>query len=460
MSVEPPSSGRPTGPPSGPLSGPSRPPAGPPPEPPGGDAGRGGDHGGGRGDSNGGGPGGGHGGAPGGGHGGAPGGGRGGEPHRAWWRSAPRIAMLTTAVVVVAALAVVLTRTGEGSGKAGEVFLQAANSSGQDPFTRSTATKTVATSTAPAASAAATAPANEVRGVDGGAPGLYSGTKNSSSCDVEQQIRYFQASPPRNKAFAAQVGVQPSGVPAYLRSLTPVQLRADTRVTGHGYRDGAATTYQAVLQAGTAVLVDGHGVPRVRCACGNPLTPPVAQRTAPRTMGAAWPAYRPGNVVAVAPAAQVVNVFVLFDHEHHEWFDRHRGDHTGQHDRPAKPPSHPNPMNPPASPGPSTPASPGGGSKSPASNQPSSNAPSSKPSGSKPPSSSHSGTSQSPKTESPKSESPSSKSQEPRSPNSGPPSPQSPKSEAPASEPPASAQPASPPSPGPESAVSPAAPAS
>ncbi|MEU2334379.1 DUF6777 domain-containing protein [Streptomyces sp. NPDC013172] len=458
MSVEPPSSGRPTGPPSGPLSGPSRPPAGPPPQPPGGDAGHGGGPGGGpgggRGDRRGGGPGDGQGGGPGDGHGGGSGDGRGGGPPGAWWRSAPRIAMLTTAVVVVAALAVVLTRTA-GSGGPGEVFLQSANSSGQDPFTRSTATKTVSASAAPVASGAATAPTNEVRGVDGGAPGLYSGTKNSSSCDVEQQIRYFQASPPRNQVFAAQVGVQPAGVPAYLRSLTPVQLRADTRVTGHGYRDGGATTYQAVLQAGTAVLVDAHGVPRVRCACGNPLTPPVAQRTAPRTVGAAWPGYRPGDVVAVAPAAQVVDVFVLFDHEHHDWFDRHRGDHTGQHDRPAKPPAHPNPMNPPASPSPSTPASPGGGSNPPASNQSSPNAPSSQPPGSKPPSSSHSHTSESPKSESPKSESPSSKSQEPQSPQSGPPSPQSPKSEAPASE-----SPASPPSPGPESAVSPAAPAS
>lgn len=410
--------------------------------------------------------------------------------------------MLTTAVVVAAVLAVVLTRAGSGTGKRGEVFLQAANSAGQDPFTESTAVKSSVTSESPAPSASVVsgAPANEVRGVSGAAPGLYSGTQNSGSCDVEQQIKYFQASPSRNRAFASQVGVQPSGVPAYLRSLTPVQLRADTRVTAHGYRDGGATTYQSVLQAGTAVMVDGHGVPRVRCACGNPLTPPVAQRTTPRTTGAAWPAYRPANVVVVAPAAQVVNVFVIFDHRHDDWFGRHRGDHTGHQDHRTRPPADPNPMYPPASTGPSRPSSPGTGSSPPSSpsshspsskppsansHSPSSPPPSSKPPSSQPPSSmppssvppssqgpsvespkTESPKSESPKTESPKTESPASespatepgpgsKSPEPLKPPESTKSPESPKSEVPRSE-----GPPSPASPGPESAVSSAAPES
>lgn len=471
MSVEPPSSGRPTGPPSGPLSGPPGPPPGPPSQPP-------------------------------------PGGGDGqdGEPHRPWWRSAPRVATLTTAVVVAAALAVVLTRSGDSSGRSGEVFLQAANSSGQDPFTESTAKKSTAAQV-PAAPVASGASANEVRGVSGGAPGLYSGTKNSTSCDVEQQIRYLRAAPSRNRAFASQVGVKPAGVPAYLRSLTPVQLRADTRVTAHGYRDGKTTTYQSVLQTGTAVLVDGHGVPRLRCACGNPLAPPVAQRSTPRTVGTAWAAYRPANVVVVAPAAQVVKVFVVFDHEHHDWFGRHRGDHTGHDDHPVRPPADPDPMNPPphhgcppasGGPGsagttpcppsssrPSTPTSPGNGSgspsasssspnssssQSPASKPPSSSPPSSKPPSSPPPSSAPP-KSESPKTESPRTESPQTQNQSPRteSPKNESPASQPPKSQGPASEPPSSAQPlapqsaqsaASPASHGPGAAVSSAAPAS
>ncbi|WOX16831.1 DUF6777 domain-containing protein [Streptomyces sp. N50] len=309
MSVEPPSSGRPTGPPSGPLSGPSQPPSGPPSQPSGG------------------------GGA------GAP------EPHRPWWKSVPRVAILTAVVVAAVVLGLVFTRSdGGGSSKTaskGEVFLQAAAKTGPDPFTGSSATE----NSAPPVSASPTAsePVNAVRGVDGGAPGLYGGTQNVSSCDVEKQIKALQAAPAKNTAFASVAGVQPAGVPAYLRSLTPVQLRMDTRVTNHGYRDGTATSYQAVLQAGTAVLVDNHGVPRVRCACGNPLSPPVAQQTTPKRTGDTWSSYRPQNVVVVTPAPQIINIFVIYDPENGHWFGRHHGD-TGKHDH--KTPAPVNPASP------------------------------------------------------------------------------------------------------------------
>lgn len=291
MSVEPPSSGRPTGPPSGPLSGPSQPPTGPPSQPPG---------------SSGGTP------SP--------------PPRRPWWKSAPRVAVLTTLVVAAVVLAVVFTRPGGGSSaKGGEVFLQAAGKTGPEPFTESTAEDS-STPSVSASPATESAPANAVRGVDGDAPGLYGGTRNVSGCDVEKQIKALQATPAKNKAFASVAGRPPAQVPSYLRSLTPVQLRMDTRVTNHGYRNGAATSYQAVLQAGTAVLVDGHGVPRVRCACGNPLTPPVALQTTPRRSGDTWSSYRPSNVVVVTPAPQIINIFVIYDPDTGEWIARHRGD--------------------------------------------------------------------------------------------------------------------------------------
>ncbi|WP_028807747.1 DUF6777 domain-containing protein [Streptomyces canus] len=313
MSVEPPSSGRPTGPPSGPLSGPSsgpsQPPSGPPSQPPGSS-----------------------GGAP------AP------EPRRPWWRSAPRVALIATAVVAAVVLAVVFTRSGGGSGSAGgngEVFLQAAAKTGPEPFTESTA-KDSSVPPVAASPTGSSEPANAVRGVDGSAPGLYGGTRNVSSCDVEKQVKALQADPTKNKVFASVAGVPPSGVPAFLRSLTPVQLRMDTRVTNHGYRDGAATTYQAVLQAGTAVLVDDRGVPRTRCACGNPLTPPIAQQTTPKRTGDTWASYNPSNVVVVAPSTTVINIFVIYDPDHHDWIARHRGD-TGGKDHKTHPPVRPSP---------------------------------------------------------------------------------------------------------------------
>ncbi|MEV0115271.1 DUF6777 domain-containing protein [Streptomyces sp. NPDC050844] len=336
MSVEPPSSGSPTGPPSGPLSGPSQPgatqpgattpsagrPTGPPDSPPGGGSG------GGSGGPSG--PGGPDGGATG------PGEGPGEKPERPWWKSAPRVAIIAAAIVAAVVLTVVLTRPDGTSDTAGEVLLQPASKSGPDPFTESTA-RDDDTPPSPTALPSSSASANVTRGVDGSAPGLYGGTRKVSSCDVEKQVSVLQKDAAKNKAFASVLDIEPSAVPAYLRSLTPVQLRVDTRVTNHGYRDGAPTAYQAVLQAGTAVLVDDRGVPRVRCACGNPLTPPVAQKS-PKQTGDTWPGYRSSNVVVVAPAVQVVNVFIIFDPQSGEWFERDKGD-TGAGDEKTTPPT-------------------------------------------------------------------------------------------------------------------------
>jgi hypothetical protein len=260
----------------------------------------------------------------------------------------PRVAIVATAVVAAVILAVVLSRPdGGGTGASdggtstsqGEIFLQPAADTGPDPFTESTAEESSASPVSP--SPTELAPRNTVQGVQGGAPGLYGGTRNVASCDIEKQITYFEGAPDKQRAFASVARVDTPDVPAYLRSLTPVQLRMDTRVTNHGYKDGAATSYQAVLQTGTAVLVDDRGVPRVRCACGNPLTPPVAQQTAPKTTGEEWPGYDNANVVVVTPAPEPVDVFVMCEPDG-EWFERHQGD-TGKKDRKTEKPDKPSP---------------------------------------------------------------------------------------------------------------------
>ncbi|MFJ6718156.1 DUF6777 domain-containing protein [Streptomyces sp. NPDC091259] len=338
----PPSDQPPSGPPSGPLSGggggsgpPPAPPSGPPSGP------------------------------------GAP------PPKGPWWRSVPRLVTAVVAVAAVAALVVVLTRPGGSpSGKAGgEVFLQPVSATGPAPFTESTATDQGTPSPqTPSPQAPSTAPSGTAangttvtRSVSGAAPGLYGGTKDVASCDVEKQIRLLTAEPAKNAAFASALAVKPAAVPDYLRSLTPLQLRADTRVTNHGYRDGKPTAYQAVLQAGTAVLVDDRGVPRVRCACGNPLAPPVALRGGePKRTGQAWPSYRPSQVVVIAPSVTVVHTFVIYDHQDGRWVERDRNDHQGKHDKTVPPPvvekpppsSRPPTVSPPQSPPASPPESP------------------------------------------------------------------------------------------------------
>lgn len=170
------------------------------------------------------------------------------------------------------------------AGTAGELILLPAAAPGPDPFTDSTALTADTPPPAPRTprrtdrSAAAGGP----RSLPGGTPGLYGGTERTGSCDIGRQVGHLVRDPARGRAFAEVVGISPAALPDHVRTLTPVVLRADTRVTSHGFRAGRITRYQSVLQAGTAVLVDDRGLPRVRCACGN-RSGRRPRRTAPRS---------------------------------------------------------------------------------------------------------------------------------------------------------------------------------
>ncbi|MFB7506358.1 DUF6777 domain-containing protein [Streptomyces broussonetiae] len=224
-----------------------------------------------------------------------------------------------------------------------EIYLQPAASQGPEPFTGSTVTEPAAlpptSSSDPGVPPDPTLPAtlavvprHEMRALPGGTPGLYSGTAHVAGCDVERQIEYLTANPARADAFAGAAGISATGVPGFLRGMTPVVLRTDTRVTNHAYHHGQATGYQAVLQAGTAVLVDNRGMPRVRCACGNPLGAPVAVRGGLGARGSAWSGYRPSQVVVVTPAPRVVASITIVDVDRHTWIERRIG-HDVRHDQ-------------------------------------------------------------------------------------------------------------------------------
>ncbi|MFF7312095.1 DUF6777 domain-containing protein [Streptomyces sp. NPDC008137] len=231
---------------------------------------------------------------------------------------------------------------GDDEDAGGELFLQPAAARGPDPFTDSTALTTATPSPAPR-TPGASGPAGAARvsvrprSLSGGTPGLYGGIERTGSCDIARQIGHLTRDRARMRAFAGVAGVSPASVPDHVRRLTPVVLRADTRVTNHGFRAGRAGGYQSVLQAGTAVLVDDRGVPRVRCACGNPLRPPVATRGTPRGRGSPWPGYRPEEVIVVTPAPQVITDFTIIDVAARTWIVRPTG-HDVRHDRALPPP--------------------------------------------------------------------------------------------------------------------------
>ncbi|MEY9963998.1 hypothetical protein ABIA33_002032 [Streptacidiphilus sp. MAP12-16] len=240
--------------------------------------------------------------------------------------------MLATAVVAAAAvLAVVLTRPSTAQA----VTLQPAGSTGPDPFTPSVAGKATASASAAPGSGASTTGNRSVHGSD---VGLYGGTERLSSCDVAQLSAFLVANPDKGRAWAGVEGISQNSIAPYLRSLTAVVLRMDTRVTNHGFSNGAATEFQSVLQAGTAVLIDPRGLPRARCACGNPLLPPVGLDSSETFTGTAWPSFRPTDVVVVVPSVTQVTVIVLFDPSTGAWFSRPVGG-AGETDHRVPPPS-------------------------------------------------------------------------------------------------------------------------
>ncbi|MFE7168782.1 DUF6777 domain-containing protein [Streptomyces sp. NPDC057616] len=246
---------------------------------------------------------------------------------------------LATACMLSAALLVAgCGGSGEAAPKTGaEVFLQPVADQGPDPFTGSTAVASPVAGPSQPDDSSQPDGSGAVRAIPGSMPGLYAGTAHVGSCDVNRQIGQLTADRAKARAFAQVAGVSPASLPDYLRGLAPVVLRADTLVTNHGYRAGRTTTFPSVLQAGTAVLVDNRGMPRVRCACGNPLKA-AGTTQGGRTNGSAWPGYRPAQVIVVTPAPQVVTDITIIDAGHRTWIERHVG-HDVQHDRVVPPPA-------------------------------------------------------------------------------------------------------------------------
>lgn len=212
---------------------------------------------------------------------------------------------------------------GAGDDEAGEVFLEPVNVTVADPFggnfdvhnvaaTATTAPRIATTAPPSTATTAATATPVATRSVAGAWPGLYGGTRNASTCDRDQLVAFLQANPAKARAWAGVLGVRTADIETYVDGLTPVLLQRDTRVTNHGFRNGRATPTQSILQAGTAVLVDEYGVPRVKCNCGNPLLEPQALRSRPRYTGTRWPTFSPANVLVVNADVQV-SIFILVD---------------------------------------------------------------------------------------------------------------------------------------------------
>ncbi|WP_063835450.1 DUF6777 domain-containing protein [Streptomyces sp. NRRL S-118] len=211
-----------------------------------------------------------------------------------------------------------------------DVLLQPAAAHGPAPFTPSTVRPSPDAASAPPSAGPGAPPVTGI--VSGATPGLYGGARSVASCDVERQVRLLTSDRARTAAFAQAAGVSPTRLAPWLRGLTPVVLRSDTRVTGHGYREDSAAPFQAVLQAGTAVLVDEYGAPRVRCASGSPLRSPASDDGGVEHKGQPWPGFDPGRVVTVTATQHVVESLLIVSVVSNTLIERRTGT-DGEKDR-------------------------------------------------------------------------------------------------------------------------------
>ena len=174
--------------------------------------------------------------------------------------------------------------------------------------------------------------------VSGDTVGLYGGGE-SNTCDAAAIGAFLAANPAMALAWAQALLIPPSDISLYLASFTALTLRTDTAVTNHGYENGAATPFQSVLQAGTAVLVDAEGLPRVRCHCGNPLqlpAPPEPESEPVSYEGPRWAGFEPESVTVINPAPTEITDFVVLNEQTNSVVERPRST-DGPEDRPVDP---------------------------------------------------------------------------------------------------------------------------
>jgi hypothetical protein len=250
----------------------------------------------------------------------------GGNRRGAWWLLAGGAFLVVIALIG----GYVILGDRDAASSPQEVFLQPVGAPGPDPFTESVAVEEVALRT----SVEPTEVTNDEIVVNGNQPGLYGGTQDNASCDAAALVSFLEANPEKGRAWADALGLAPDDIRSYVAELTPLLLRTDTRVTNHGFRDGVATPLQSVLQAGTAVMVDRYGVPRVRCSCGNPLGEPAplsSSLTSGRIdlVGTQWTGWDP-NIVLVVNATTEINNFTVFDIDTELTYTLPAGSHVDQ----------------------------------------------------------------------------------------------------------------------------------
>lgn len=229
-----------------------------------------------------------------------------------------RRAIVTGAIVLalVAGVAALLAiASGDSTPPARTVVLLAADAVGADPFAPSG--EPTSQPTFAEAGTATTQPRGDdavaLQGVRGSRQGLYAAPRGESPCERDPLVATLGGEPELARAWSEAAGIDITDLSEYVSSLTPVILTEDTRVTDHTFAGGSAVARQAVLQRGTAVLVNEFGVPRVRCPSGSPLLGPRAVATDVEYTGSPWPGFDLEATRVVVDAPQPIERFTVQD---------------------------------------------------------------------------------------------------------------------------------------------------
>ncbi len=147
----------------------------------------------------------------------------------------------------------------------------------------------------------------------GTTPGTYGAKVGGDVCDVSALRRRLADDPGLVRVWAPPLGVEPEVVLDFVDGLTPVILLTDTAATDHELRGDRLAARQAVLERGSAVLVDPFGRPVVRCMSGSPLRMPQPLPDSVRVEGDAWSGFSLDAVRRVPAGVRNVSTFVLID---------------------------------------------------------------------------------------------------------------------------------------------------
>lgn len=220
------------------------------------------------------------------------------------------------AVVVVALAGVGAFFVFGGDEASAEVVAESVTDPGADPFMSSMAVVEVAEFPSDVeavidANREALERDGDVLLASGTQPGLYGGSNDETVCDAATLVGFLGSHEAEAAAWAGVLGISPGEIADYVAGLTSVVLTTDTLVVNHGFANGQATPRDAVLQAGTAVMVDDTGVPRIKCGCGNPLLPPNTGSVDLGNVTGAWDGFDAQQVAVVDPGQPAESLEVV-----------------------------------------------------------------------------------------------------------------------------------------------------